>query len=216
MTRISILLASCLLISACGTAQKAKYSALEQVGIHKRDILVDRIEKTARTQEQTKQKFQSAYEELAGLIEVDDQGLEKRYKRMAAAVEASEDKAAELTGRVAAVDRVAQDLFSEWERELGQYQSANLKQASERNLQITRNRYQALYVKMQTAQQRVQPVLEVLQDNTLFLKHNLNARAVSSLSGEVLRVQDKVAVLISDMELSIDEARDFVRQMQNK
>ena len=69
-----------LTLSACGTVQKVQYSALEKVGVHKRDILVDRIEKTTETQEQTKQQFQSAYEELASLINVDDRGLEKKYQ----------------------------------------------------------------------------------------------------------------------------------------
>ena len=205
-----------LMLGACGTAQKAQYSALEKVGIHKRDILVDRIEKTSETQEQTKQQFQSAYQHLAGLIKVDDQGLEKKYKNLAAAVKASEDKANELQQRVKSVDKVAQDLFTEWQQELDQYQSARLRQTSERNLQSTKLRYAGLYQKMQAAQQRVEPVLEVLQDNTLYLKHNLNARAVSSLSGEVLLIEGKVAQLIKQMELSIDESNSFVRAMQNK
>jgi len=89
--KIAFTICLALLLSACGTVQKAQYSALEKVGIHKRDILVDRIEKTSKTQQETKAQFQSAYEELASLINVDDDGLEKKYKRMAKAVNASEE-----------------------------------------------------------------------------------------------------------------------------
>ena len=203
-------------LTACGTAQKVQYSALEKVGVHKRDILIDRIEKTTDTQEQTKQQFQSAYEQLASLVSIDDQGLEKKYKSMAAAVERSENKAAELDKRIASVDKVANDLFEEWQQELEQYQSQSLRNASEKNLQTTRQRYVAIYQKMQVAQQRIEPVLQVLQDNTLYIKHNLNARAVSGLSAEVLKVEDKVAALIAQMEASINDSREFVRAMQNK
>lgn len=204
-----------LTLSACETVDKARYSALEKVGVHKRDILVDRIEATSKTQEQTKEQFQSAYEELASLVKVDDQGLEKKYKKMAKAVEDSEDKAEELEDRIKSVDSVANALFSEWQEELDEYQSASLRRVSAQNLESTKQRYAAIYKKMQVSQQRVEPVLKVLQDNTLYLKHNLNARAVTSLSSEVLVIEDKVAQLISQMEASINESKSFIDSMRN-
>jgi len=191
-------------LSACGTVQKVQYSALEKVGIHKRDILVD-----------TKTQFKSAYEELAGLVQIKDGGLESKYKRMAKAVEASNDKAEELDDRIDSVNEVANALFAEWKQELEQYQSVSLRQASEKNLQTTRQRYGIIYQKMRESQQRVGPVLEVLQDNTLYLKHNLNARAISSISNEVLVIEDKVALLISQMELSISESDEFIKSMRS-
>lgn len=206
----------CLSLSACGVAQKVQYSALEKVGVHKRDILVDRIEKTSETQQETKEQFKSAYEELASLVQVDDQGLEQKYKKMSKAVEQSEEKANELASRIKSVDNVANALFEEWETELNQYQSQNLRNASARNLAETRQRYATIHQKMQESHQRVEPVLQVLQDNTLFLKHNLNARAVSSISSEVLLIESKVKKLISEMEASIAESKTFINNMQNK
>lgn len=201
-------------LTACGTVQKVQYSALEKVGIHKRDILVDRIESTTETQQETKKQFQSAYEELASLVKVDDDGIEKKYKKMAKAVEQSEDKAKELDERIASVDEVAKALFAEWSAELKEYQSASLRQASAKNLRTTEQRYAALYQKMQASQKRVAPVLRVLQDNTLYLKHNLNARAVNGISNEVLLIEGKVAELIKQMEASINESNQFVKSMR--
>ncbi len=214
MKLLSILLLT-LSLSACGVAQKVQYSALEKVGVHKRDILVDRIEKTSETQEKTKEQFQSAYEELVSLVDVDDQALEEKYKKMASAVERSEDKARELESRIKSVDSVAKALFVEWEEELSQYQSQNLRKASEQNLVATKQRYAVIHQKMKESHQRVEPVLQVLQDNILFLKHNLNARAVSSISGEVLVIEAKVKQLINEMEASIVESKKFVDNMQS-
>lgn len=214
--KIAFIICLALVLSACGTVQKAQYSALEKVGIHKRDILVDRIEKTSETQQETKEQFQSAYEELASLVNVDDGGLEKKYKRMAKAVSASESQAKELESRIKSVNEVATALFKEWQEELNEYQSANLRRASEENLNSTKQRYSVIYKKMQSSQARVEPVLKVLQDNTLYLKHNLNARAVSSLSSEVLNIEDKVTLLIQQMEASINESQRFINAMQNK
>jgi len=212
----TLLLLALLSLTACGTTQKIKYSALEKVGIHKRDVLVDRIEQTTETQKETKEQFKSAYAELAGLVEVKDAGLEKRYKSMAKAVEKSENKADELDDRIASVDEVAQALFKEWQNELSQYQSAGLRRASEQNLQTTKTRYAKIYQKMRTSQKRVEPVLKVLQDNTLYLKHNLNARAITSISSEVLTIEQDVTALIAQMEASINESQSFIRSMRNE
>ena len=208
-----ILIFLLLSLTACGTTQNIKYSVLESAGIHKRDILVDRIEKTSDSQEQTKEKFKDAYQELSELVDIDDQGLEVKYNRLQRAVDASEDQTEELKDRIAAVDDVAQDLFQEWQEELGQYSSANLRRVSEENLSKTKQRYAVIYQQMQASYAKVIPVLQVLQDNTLYLKHNLNARAVSGISNEVLAVEDKVAELINQMEVSITESRRFINEM---
>lgn len=203
-------------LSACGTAQKVQYSALEKVGVHKRDILVDRIEKTSEVQEQTKKEFKSAYQELTSLVKTDDRGLEDNYKKLAKAVEKSESRANDLKKRIASVDEVAKALFIEWNQELDQYQSPKLRAISEKNMRTTEKKYATIYQQMNASYARVQPVLEVLQDNTLYLKHNLNARAISGISNEVLSVEGKVAALIQQMEMSISESKKFIDSMGNK
>jgi len=214
--RLFILCSLILGISACGTAQKVQYSAMEKVGIHKRDILVDRIEKTSEVQEYTKSEFKSAYQELTKLVDADDRGLEDKYNTLAKAVEKSEARADELEKRIASVDKVAKDLFVEWAQELEQYQSPKLRTVSEKNMRTTEQKYATIYKQMQASYAKVQPVLQVLQDNTLYLKHNLNARAISGISNEVLSVEAKVAALIQQMETSISESRKFIDAMGNK
>lgn len=197
-------------LSACGTVQKAQYSALEKVGIHKRDILVDRIEDTAQAQEDTKQQFQSAYEQFANLVKVDDKGLEKQYKRLSNAVERSEKSSNDLQDRIDSVDEVANALFDEWQQELNQYSNPNLRRISAKNLNSTRQRYKLLLQAMQDSYRTIEPVLSVLQDNTLYLKHNLNANAISSLHTEVGSIENKVQLLIKEMEVSIRESQQFI------
>jgi len=58
------------------------------------------------------------------------------------------------------------------------------------------------------------PVLGAFKDQVLFLKHNLNARAISSLQQNADRIQSDVGSLVRDMEASIAEANAFIRQMQ--
>ena len=60
------------------------------------------------------------------------------------------------------------------------------------------------------------PVLAAFKDQVLFLKHNLNARAISSLQGNAAQMQTDINALIRDMEASIKEANSFIDQMESK
>ena len=213
--RFLLLLTSCLVLTACGTVDKVKYSALESVGIHKRDILVDRIEETTDAQEETRLRFQSAYEELSNLVEIDDDGLASQYEKLKKAVSRSENSAAALDSRISAVEKVANDLFGEWEAELNQYSSENLRRASQKNLASTQAQFAVIAEKMRASQAPIEPILKVLQDNTLYLKHNLNARAISALSTEFREIQGQVNTLIAEMESSISESQRFINQLRS-
>ena len=73
--------------AALGGCASAKYSALEKVGIHKRDILVDDVEDARDAQSETREHLVSAYEELSALVGHDGGELEKQYKRLNKEVE---------------------------------------------------------------------------------------------------------------------------------
>ncbi len=47
----------------------------------------------------------------------------------------------------------------------------------------------------------------------LFLKHNLNAQAISSLQDEFASVKADIALLVREMEVSIAEADAFIKAM---
>lgn len=210
-----ILVGTAFTLAGCtSTVEKVQYAAWEKVGVHKRDILVDRIKDTAEAQEETKQEFKSAYEELATLIQVDDKGLADKYKKISTAYERSEESSESLKKHIASVDRVANNLFAEWEQELGQYTSESLRKSSAANLAKTKKRYAAIYKAMQDSYKTIPPVLNILRDNTLYLKHNLNANAISSIQGEVKSIKGKVNTLIKEMEASIAESQQFINQMK--
>jgi hypothetical protein len=206
-TRALFIVAFVSLLSGCATV---KYEALEKVGIHNRDILVDRVRDAQTAQSDTKQQFVSAYDEFKSLVSAGDSELEAGYERLSKTVKKSEQRAEDLDSRISAVERVATDLFAEWQTELGEYTNQALKKASAENLETTRRRYESLRKQMRQAQSRVTPVLQILQDNTLFLKHNLNASAVSGMGGEVARIEAQIGKLIADMEKSIASSKEFV------
>ena len=67
---------------------------------------------------------------------------------------------------------------------------------------------------MRRAEQSMDPVLAGFWDQVLFLKHNLNARAIDSLQNDLVAIESDVAVLIREMERAISEADAFIASLE--
>ncbi|MGB3456076.1 MAG: DUF2959 family protein [Litorimonas sp.] len=197
-------------LSGCATAA---YEIQERFGIEKRDILVDRVGDVAKEQGEAKEEFEDALEAFRAVVSVEAGELERTYDDLSAAYDRADGQAEQVRDRVRSVKRVARDLFAEWESELDEYADAGLRRSSERQLRDTQARYEQLSDKMDAATASMDPVLRVFNDRVLFLKHNLNARAIAALDAETADLEDDVARLIAEMEQSISAADDFIREM---
>ena len=210
MKRLTIVIAVWML-AGCETAY---YSAWEKLGVEKRDILVDRIEDTQEAQEDAQEEFKDALEQYRSVVNFDGGDLEKLYNKLSAEYEDSDAAAKAISNHINSVENVAEDLFEEWEDEIQQIGSASLRSDSSRKLQETRTKYQQLIRTMRRAEKSVYPVLSTLKDQVLYLKHNLNARAIASLKGELRTIDSDVNRLIGEMQRSIDEASAFIDRIK--
>ncbi|WP_422462666.1 DUF2959 domain-containing protein [Endozoicomonas sp. ALB115] len=209
--KTAILFVATLLLAGC---QSTYYSAMEKVGIHKRDIMVDRIEDTQTAQEQAQVQFQSALEQFQSVINFEGGDLEAAYNDLNSEYQDSLAAAERVRDRIASVQNVSDVLFDEWEDELNLYKSDSLRRASAQKLKDTRRQYQRMMVSLEKSEQRMQPVLDAFQDQVLYLKHNLNARAISALKGEFNTIKADIDRLISDMQVSIDQSRQFIQALK--
>jgi DNA repair exonuclease SbcCD ATPase subunit len=199
---------------AGGGCKSTYYGAMEMMGSHKRDILVDRVEDARDDQEAAKEQFKSALEKFQSVVSVPESELKKTYETLNTELERSEKRATAVSDRIASIESVAKDLFREWEKELDQYSNADLRRSSEKKLDETKARYEDLIGAMKKAEGKMEPVLTAFRDHVLFLKHNLNAQAVASLQGEVTNLESEIGALVRDMEAAIAEADSFIKQMQ--
>lgn len=192
------------------------YQVMEKVGFAKREILVDRVDDTQKAQGEAKQQFASALEHFIAVTKVNGGELQRKYDELNRDFQRSEKAAKEVHDRIAAVEDVADALFREWKQELGQYSDANLKRESQRQLDATRRRYEDLLRLMRRAASRMDPILATFRDQVLFLKHNLNARAVASLDSTTRTLEGDVSRLIADMEASIRESEEFIKTLKSQ
>ncbi len=213
---IVLVMAGAVLPACASTSIALRESVLGQA---KRDQLVNRVTDAREAQSEAKVQFASALDEFIAVTgagaDAQVADLEGKYKKLKASYERSESRASTVKDRITSVERVASSLFREWQNEIGEYQSAALKQSSEQQLNETKGQYERLIGAMKQAEGKMTPVLAAFKDQVLFLKHNLNARAIASLQGTAMQVQNDVAGLIREMEASIAEADSFINQMQS-
>ena len=211
MPQLLTLMFSLLTLVGC---QSTYYSAMEQVGYHKRDIMIDRVEDAKTSQQEAQQEFSSALEALSVLTQFDGGELESVYEQINDKYQASEEAAEEVAARIAAIEDVSQALFDEWQEELDLYTSATLRRSSEQKLRETKASYQTMLKAMKRAESKMTPVLNTLRDNTLYLKHNLNASAIGSLQGEFTNLEKEIQFAIAQMNEAISESDKFLQTLQ--
>jgi len=208
-----MILLSCLALAAC---QSAYYGTMEKLGVHKRDILVDRVEKARDSQDEAKEQFASALDRFRHVVGTPDTPLSEKYDTLKEELDRSEEKAAQVRDRIEQVEDVAEALFDEWEEELDQYSSETLRRSSATKLKETRSRYNQMIKAMKRAEAKIDPVLVPLRDQVLYLKHNLNAQAIASLKSELRSIETDVSTLIREMDKAIREADQFIQGMEKE
>lgn len=215
MLRKTICFAGCILfIGLLGACSSAYYKTMEGLGIEKREILVDRVEEARDAQDSASEQFASALDQFRSTVNFDGGDLEETYDRLNAEYEKSVDEAEAVSDRIEAVESVADDLFEEWEQELEQYSRADLRRSSASLLNDTRKRYKQLMASMHRAERSMAPVLAAFHDQVLFLKHNLNAKAIGALRNELDSIERDTANLIKQMQQAIKEANAFIDSME--
>ncbi|WP_335903731.1 DUF2959 domain-containing protein [Shewanella algae] len=198
-----------------GGCQSAYYGAMEKVGYHKRDIMVDRVKDAKESQQEAQEQFSSALEEMQALLNHDGGDLEKAYNKAKDEYESAQEAADDVSNRINKVEDVAEALFDEWQGEIGEISKASLRSKSQAKLKETRRSYEQLIRSMLRAESKMPPILTSMKDNMLYLKHNLNAQTIGAIKGEFASLQSDISGLIKEMNKSIDESNRFIAAMES-
>jgi ElaB/YqjD/DUF883 family membrane-anchored ribosome-binding protein len=206
--RLALVIAILFSLVGCQTTY---YAVWEKMGKEKRHLLKDNVEQVREEQAEASEQFASVVERIKAMYGFDGGELEAVYENLSDDYLDCEARADAVRERIDKVERIAEDLFSEWESEIATIENVKLQSKSRASLQDTRTRFARLQRSMARSEASMGPVLTNLRDYVLYLKHNLNAQAVSSLKKEVTDIETEVSSLIEDMNRSIKEADAFVK-----
>ena len=210
---LALFCAGLLALASFGGCTQAYYSAMEKIGQDKRDILSSRIEGGRDDQEEAQEQIKTTYERLKEAANYDGGDLETVYNRLNADYERSVDRAEDVSDRIESIEQVASDLWNEWASEIEQIPRESRKRQSRQLLEDTKGRYRKVIGAMKRSESKMQPVLDAFRGEVLFLKHNLNARAIASLEETAVEIRGDVESLIRDIDASIREAESFLDQL---
>lgn len=196
--------------------RNTKYSAWEVVGVEKRDLFKKSVSQTKDSQEEAQESFQTALEKLKAAYNFDGGDLENKYESLNSSYESAKKRSEEVHESVKKVNTIAGDLFSEWESEIKQIETASLKAESQKSLQRSKTSYATLERSLKNTEKKLDPVLRKFHDQVLFLKHNLNAKAITSLKQEHGRIANDVQGLIKEMNTSIAAANTVIQNLENE
>ena len=200
----------CFLLSGCSLVY---YSAMQHLGKQKRDILLQRLVAVKKDQQATQEQLKTTLQAFQEVTGFQGGNLEKVYNKLNKELEHSESRANKLKGRVDSVDQVAQSMFSEWQGEIKGMHNATLRRQSETLLRTARQQHTQYMLKMRRTEENIQPVLEAFRDQVTFLKHNLNARAISSLKKTSAQIDAQASSLIRDIDASSKEADNYIQTL---
>ncbi len=210
--RAAVILLTPLILWGCTSAY---YAAMEQVGRHKRDILESRVRAGQKDQREAEEQFLTTFERFKKVSGSDGGNLETVYNGLQKEYDRSESKADDVRDRIESIEEVAAELFKKWQGEIELISNADLRRGSQQSLADTKQGYAELIRAMKRAESRMGPVLVAFRDQVLFLKHNLNARAIASLQKNVIKIEADVDNLIRDMQRSIREAESFLQKIES-
>lgn len=214
MVRLVKITSMALCLLALVSCQSAYYSAMDKVGVHKRDILSDRIEGAKDAQVDAKEQFRDALDRFSQELGFHGGDLQQVYENLNDVYNDCEAEANTVSERINGIEDVAGALFDEWENELEQYTSPRLRADAASKLKQTKAQYKKMLRSMRAAEAKMEPVLATFKDQVLYLKHNLNARAISSLKTEFSSLRRDINSLIVRMDESIRESEKFIANLK--
>lgn len=204
-----------LLLSLSGCT-RLYYASMEKIGREKRDILTSRILDAKKDQEKAKEQIKTTMEAFQELTGFDGGDLEKLYKKLNGEYEEAAGRADKVSKRIDSIQQVSADLFKEWKAEIDSVSDRDLKRQSRQMLADTQKRQAVLVRKMRDVETRMKPVIKAFHDKVIFLKHNLNARAIASLKKTSLEMDQEVDLLVRDIEASVREADTFIASLKSE
>ncbi len=207
-----VVITTCLLL-AIGCS-KAYYGAMEKVGVHKRDILVDRVENARDAQADAQEQFKDALEQFGSVVNIETTDLKEAYEKLNSEYEDSDEAAKEVSSRIKKVESVADDLFAEWEKELD---SIHKPRPCAPTVPGSSKTPGPVTIKCWPVCTRLKKawslILRTFHDNVLYLKHNLNAQAIGSLRSEFAGLKVKIEDLIQNMNDAITNSNQFIKNL---
>ncbi len=176
---LGVILTIVLSMAACQTMQGALNQTKVMIGAaQKRDIMVSEVKNARSSLEEVKAQFQMSLEQFKTVLLNSQAKAEEKHKALKSETKTTSKKAAEIQDSIDSVSKAAEAMFVEWETELNQYSSENLRSSSAMSLQEVKDQNARFINAMTIANEKAAPVIIAFGDLVLFSKNSLNDKVI--------------------------------------
>lgn len=205
-----ILLSTFLVFGSCSSVY---YSFWETFGKDKRDLLKSEIENSNDDQKDIKEEFKSTLEQIKKEYNFDGGELEETYDFLSSRYEDAKARQKRLQKRIEKIEAIGADLFREWNKEAQEITNFKFRKSSLSKLSQTKTQFEKLRANLQKTETKLDSVMRRFKDQVLFLKHNLNAKALGSLKIEFQEIERGINQLIENINSSQATNQVFIEKM---
>lgn len=174
--------------------------------------LVNWVERMHVEAELGRQAIAESYARLRTLAASDfrQEDPASAYARFVQAIDNTEHQAKSFAGTVEPVKSAGNPVFTQWQQDVNQIQSENLRQKSQMRLAVARERYDAMLAAAEPAQQEFQKLVQSLRDIMLFLGHDMNPASIADIQEDARAVAIAAEQLDRKLQQSCNAARDYI------
>ena len=200
-----------------GSCQGSGYTSFLKFGHEDSKLaLLDATQENLDNQLEAHEHFISALNLFNRLTRFDSEDLEGLYEDFADEVDDCEGEVKDWQSRALDLRMRGNSLFAEWSAQLESFSRADLREKSASMLEDARARHAKLIVSMEATYSRMEPVMMSLKDYVLFFQHNLNPRAINTLSDTYDGFVDEVLELTSEMEETRGETESYLEALEGR
>ncbi len=181
---------------------------------HKRtDELIERIDETVKEMREGRKRIEKTLAAYHELFSREEKRRRSAYKDLVKSLDKQEERSKKLRERFKELEKTAKKYFKEWNKSLKDIKKGELRDRSAARLDETRKRYNELIRAGEEAQNGFRPVVEGLEDQVVYLGHDLNQTSVESLETDRAKINDVARGLMARIDSFAAAADAYVASL---
>ena len=140
--------------------------------------------------------------------------VQSEYKKLANDLKATDKKIQSASKGMDSLDKQANKLFVQWEKELAEYSSDSMKQKSTDRLEAAKKRYESLGQTLSEASKAFEPLMQNLNDQILFLGRDLSKEAIADLEDEAAELNRQAEDVINTVQGLLAKAEEADSELE--
>lgn len=203
-TSIALALPTLFVVSCTATTEKSQ--SLQRI-----DDLLSQIERVQVESLVAKEKARAALDQLETLVSPGFSGdAAAIYAQLVTAIEQSETQQRTFSSAISPLSTTAEQMFLQWTADLEAFGNSRMRERSHMRLEETRARYQTVLNAANAAHVSFEGFNADLRDHALFLGHDFNSAALSSIATDVVALKERSGELDARFDTCANAAKAYV------